>query len=80
MKLSTGARRCASLGRVKPVARVERAAHAQREGRDIDQYVGRHFLAVVDELLFRRICPRHCVCLIRPFRLAVLRGTGYRKE
>ena len=39
----------AASGRVKPIARVERAAHAQREGRDIDQFVGRHLFAVVDE-------------------------------
>lgn len=34
------------LSRGEPVTRVERAAHAQGERRDIDELVGRHFSPV----------------------------------
>jgi len=60
----------ALLSSGEPIAGVKWAAHAQRQGRYIHQFVGGHHLAAF-------------VCLLGlagPFPLANFRGTGYRKE
>ncbi|ABM39364.1 hypothetical protein Pnap_4073 [Polaromonas naphthalenivorans CJ2] len=58
-------------GRREPVAGVERTAHAQRQWRHVEQFVGRHrFCTFCDDLLG----------LIRPIPLANVWGAGYRKE
>ena len=76
----------------EPVTRVERAAHAQGERRNVDQFVGRHFFA---GRLGAGACFRGCgraldfdaiegfsvrLSLVRPFCLAGRCRTGYRKE
>jgi hypothetical protein len=67
------------LGGREPVAGVEGAAHAQRQRRDVDQLVRRHLLAGFG----RRgtgCCTGSPWSLVRPFCLACLCRTGYRKE
>jgi hypothetical protein len=69
----------ARSGRGQPVARIERAAHAQRQRRDIDQFVGGHLLGglgVDGDALDRG----RFLSLVRPFCLAGGCRTGYRKE
>ncbi len=44
---ASSARDDSRSGRRQPVARVEGAAHAQRQGRHVHQFVGGHLLAVV---------------------------------
>ena len=67
------------LRRRQPIARVEGAAHAQRQGRDVDQLVGGHLFAVVGDAVRRGAAARP-VSLVRPFCLAGVCRTGYRKE
>ena len=58
-------------GSCKPVACIERTAHAQRQWRHVDEFVGWHrFTTVCNDLLG----------LIRPIPLANVWGAGYRKE
>ena len=59
----------------EPVTCIEGAAHAQRQGRHIDELVGWHFFAFLHQLgRFTTFS------LNRPSCLAILRRTGYRKE
>lgn len=70
---------CTELRRCQPVTRIEWAAHAQRQGRDVDQFVGGHFLGgfrVDGDALDRG----RFLSLVRPFCLAGGCRTGYRKE
>jgi hypothetical protein len=79
--LLVGAQRLSGSG--EPVSRVEGAAHAQRQRRDVDELVSRHFLG-------RRVARwkvdagnwigSGMLSLVRPFCLAGVCRTGYRKE
>ena len=63
---------------VKPVLRIEWTAHAQCQRRNIHQLVGRHFFFGFLGLFgFLRLYDKS---LFRPFCLASLCRTGYRKE
>ena len=79
---STGAARRQAAA--QPVTRVEGAAHAQRQWRHVDQLVGRHLLCrrvgvlTVDAGAPER--PLVLRSLVRPFCLAGVCRTGYRKE
>jgi len=66
----------------RPVARVEGAAHAQRLGRDVEQFVSWHFLAGFGQNFNRRVAwgGAGLLSLVRPFCLAGVCRTGYRKE
>ena len=69
------------LGGCEPVSRVKRAAHAQRQGRHVNEEVAGQLVAACARFRSwhgQRVCV--VVCLIRPFCLAGLCRTGYRKE
>ena len=69
----------------QPVTGIERAAHAQRHRRNIDQFVGRHLFGGVfcldrDTFDIAAGAAGAARSLVRPFCLAGGCRTGYRKE